>query len=156
MGTRGLTSVKKDGEFVVAQYGQWDHYPSSQGITILEFLRGVDIEHFKKQLDKVKFLTKKDDSDMEQSAVYNKKYPFLSRDHGGAILQMINDYKGKKKILLENSSDFKKDGLFCEYAYDIDLDKGKFIVQSGSKVLKTYSINKLPSNEKFLKDLEGK
>ena len=28
MGTRNLTCVFKDGEYKVAQYGQWDGYPS--------------------------------------------------------------------------------------------------------------------------------
>ena len=39
MGTRHLTCVVKDGDYKVAQYGQWDGYPSGQGIDILTFLR---------------------------------------------------------------------------------------------------------------------
>ena len=33
MGTRGLTMVVSKGKTRVAQYGQWDHYPSGQGRT---------------------------------------------------------------------------------------------------------------------------
>lgn len=40
MGTRGLTCVFENGKYRVAQYGQWDHYPSGQGAIILSFLRG--------------------------------------------------------------------------------------------------------------------
>lgn len=39
MGTRGLTAVMLGGEYKIAQYGQWDHYPSGQGVTALEFCR---------------------------------------------------------------------------------------------------------------------
>ena len=39
MGTRGLYCVVQDGELKVAQYGQWDAYPSGQGAVVLNFLR---------------------------------------------------------------------------------------------------------------------
>lgn len=39
MGTRNLTMVISKGETKVAQYGQWDGYPSGQGATILNFLK---------------------------------------------------------------------------------------------------------------------
>ena len=39
MGTRNLTAVYIDGEYKVAQYGQWDGYPEGQGMTALTFLR---------------------------------------------------------------------------------------------------------------------
>jgi hypothetical protein len=38
MGTRNLTMVINKGETKVAQYGQWDGYPSGQGANILNFL----------------------------------------------------------------------------------------------------------------------
>lgn len=38
MGTRNLTMVISKGETKVAQYGQWDGYPSVQGANILNFL----------------------------------------------------------------------------------------------------------------------
>jgi len=39
MGTRNLTCVVSGGKYIIAQYGQWDGYPSGQGVTALEFLR---------------------------------------------------------------------------------------------------------------------
>ena len=56
MGTRGLTSVKVNGETKIAQYGQWDHYPSGQGIVALNFLRNFNEEHFRTQLSKCRFI----------------------------------------------------------------------------------------------------
>jgi hypothetical protein len=44
MGTRNLTCVVIDGQFKVAQYCQWDGYPSGQGATVYKFcktLKGV-------------------------------------------------------------------------------------------------------------------
>ncbi len=34
-----MTAVVMDGEFKIAQYGQWDHYPEGQGKTVLAFCR---------------------------------------------------------------------------------------------------------------------
>lgn len=31
MGTRNLTAVYLDGEYKIAQYGQWDGYPKDKG-----------------------------------------------------------------------------------------------------------------------------
>jgi len=44
MGTRNLTCVRVDGEYKVAQYCQWDGYPSGQGRTILSFLNGETVK----------------------------------------------------------------------------------------------------------------
>lgn len=41
MGTRNLTCVVVDGVYKVAQYGQFDGYPSGQGATALEFLHSI-------------------------------------------------------------------------------------------------------------------
>ena len=41
MGTRNLTIVKHNGEYKVAQYGQWDGYPEGQGVMALEFARRI-------------------------------------------------------------------------------------------------------------------
>ena len=39
MGTRHLICVKLDGEYKIAQYGQWDGYPEGAGLEVLRFLR---------------------------------------------------------------------------------------------------------------------
>ena len=46
MGTRNLIMVrKKNGDLKVAQYCQWDGYPSGHGVDILTFLKGVNINN---------------------------------------------------------------------------------------------------------------
>ena len=141
MGTRNLTMVVSNGKTKVAQYGQWDGYPSGQGLTIFNFLKGADIVLFKKRVDKCKFITKKelkkryadlgitgDFMNMEQANAFKLKYPQFDRDMAAEVLGEI--YKGKVNEL-DNTEKFAGDSLFCEWAYVVDLDKNTFEVYSG-------------------------
>ena len=139
MGTRNLTMVIADGETKVAQYGQWDGYPEGQGMTALNFLRGADLEAFKAKLADVRFLTFEeydaavehitggsDWIDMKQAADIDAIFPYITRNHGAAILKRIQDAPEGTDIAVFDQSSFAKDGLFCEYAYVIDLDARTF------------------------------
>lgn len=148
MGTRNLTAVMMDGNYKIAQYEQWDGYPSGQGITILKFLAGVgNIEKLKAALKRCRFLD--DNQDKEFIAEYDANAPawstdpdnrthkqkrwfnlYIHRDIGGKILENIANSEDAE-ILLYNSIDFAGDSLFCEYAYVVDLDKGTFEVYEG-------------------------
>lgn len=197
MGTRHLTIVIQKEKPVVAQYGQWDGYPEGQGVTVLNFLRTVDMNRFKKRLKDVRFMNKRDESslkkfmkkigaengllDMDQAKLYYNQYPYLSRNHGAEILQMIYDSVGK--VVLQNSISFAADSLFCEWAYLIDLDKNVLEVYEGFnqtpledgqrfkdlvnveyftgtyypiRHVKTYPLDELPTDEDFVKELEPK
>jgi hypothetical protein len=198
MGTRHLTIVIEKEKPVVAQYGQWDGYPAGQGRDVLNFLKTVNMDRFKKRLKQVRFFNEKDESalkkfmkeigaedgwlDMDQAAMYHKKYPFLSRNNGADILTMITESKGK--VVLRNSLDFASDSLFCEWAYLIDLDKNVLEVYEGFnhqpleegqrfkdmplgdysgmdqyypiRCVKTYPLDNLPTDEDFVKELEPK
>ena len=192
MGTRNLTMVISNKETKVAQYGQWDGYPSGQGATALEFLHNVDIRQFEEKLKSVKFINEDKQKEidqwlksigckdgwmnMEQSAQYQRKYPFLTRDNGAKVLQMIMDSEDEE-IWLHDQTEFAADSLFCEWAYVIDLDKGYFEVYEGFqkkplgktqrfkylegkeeneyypiRMVKKYDLDELPTMEKFLGD----
>lgn len=142
MGTRNLTAVFIDGEYKVAQYGQWDGYPAGQGRAALEFLHDVDLDRFKAAVRNCSWL---DDGDvtklwqdltgrtdgwatMEESDRFRDRYPELHRDTGAKILDLVYQANGLK---LQNHIEFAADGLFCEWAYVIDLDAGTFEVYSG-------------------------
>ena len=176
MGTRNLTAVFMDGEYRVAQYGQWDGYPSGQGLTILDFLKNTTKLSFKERLKGVRFLTQEDfkDIDRKYGQDWVKIYPHLSRDVGGKILQAIMNGASA----LKNSIDFAGDSLFCEYAYVIDLDKNTFEVYEGFnkeplteserfydakkddsdyspvKLIHTFDLDRLPVEKEFLEILE--
>jgi hypothetical protein len=57
MGTRNLTLVQKDEKIRIAQYGQWDGYPSGQGVTVHAFIKNANLTEFAKQVDRVVFST---------------------------------------------------------------------------------------------------
>lgn len=186
MGTRHLIAVVKNNEYKVAQYGQWDGYPEGQGVRVLKFLQENDINHFAKQIDKCRFITdenffKKAYEElgivsnngfitMEQSGIFNAKYPQLNRDMGAAILDYIMNHDD---VILKNDITFADNSLFCEWCYVIDLDKNTFEVYEGFnksplseyerfysnkcengyypvKHVISFSLNSLPSEEKFL------
>jgi hypothetical protein len=160
MGTRGITIVILGGEPVVAQYGQWDHYPSGQGITCLEFLQKGILDKLREKLKCCHFVTDDEQKRIEefcksigcengwmsgeQAKLYDEKFPYFSRNHGSNILNVIAD-SVDESILLHDQRDFAYDSLFCEYGYVIDLDKNTFEVFEG------FSKKPIEKSERFYK-----
>lgn len=178
MGTRNLTAVMVDGEYKIAQYGQWDGYPSGQGVTVLDFLKNTDLDLFKEACRGTRFLTDAElkEIDEKHGRDWINHYPQLSRDNGAKILHLV--YGGVTE--LKNSISFAGDSLFCEYAYVIDfglgvfevyegfnkkpISKGRFVSGDSSLetnneyhpviLIKTWRLDNLPSEEEFLAELE--
>jgi hypothetical protein len=161
MGTRHLISVVHNNEYKIAQYGQWDGYPSGQGVDVLKFCKEFladpcSLNIFLKQLDKVRFIDTDEYSKLwanigidlnqnngyvtiSQSDKFDAKYPYFSRDNSAKILNMIYN-SSDDEILLTNSIDFASDSLFCEWAYVVDLDKMTLEIFKGfnsSKLMST-------------------
>lgn len=177
MGTRGLTIVRVDNKIKVAQYGQWDHTPRHQGKTILEFLHLVDLKAFADRVRELKFFTPNEIDKLGEGWLDDR--PWLSRDLGGKILTAIMDgvYKKKtwtytpgslvgteKEIVyrftvdkLINEYSFRN-AFDCEGIFVVDLDKNVFQVYNGtmkkSNLIGSYDLNKLPSVESFVNELE--
>lgn len=144
MGTRHAIIVTQNNQVKVGQYGQWDGYPSGQGLDLLRILQKFDMKKFAGKVEKLRFLTDKECEKIDKINKWSEKYPYLSRDASVDVLNGI--YYGKMiariekrtktgidtikkeikcKILgLVDQSKFAADSLFCEYAYVIDLDKG--------------------------------
>lgn len=128
MGTRNVTVVKIKGEYRIAQYGQWDGYPTGQGRTIVEFLRSMDRDNFVNKCLTTRFLTDDEikaipDNDWEQS------YPQLHRDVAGKILKLVND--APEGLVLHNELAFAGNSLMCEWVYVVDFDINTFEVYKG-------------------------
>ena len=138
MGTRNLTIVYSNGEYKVAQYGQWDGYPEGLGVQLLKYLKGININELRNAVNDCTYLSKEDFDEINKNIDEAKKdnprfswqkfYPELSRDTGGDILELIM-FNNKTK--LQNSLNFAADSLFCEWAYVIDLDKNTYEVYEG-------------------------
>ncbi|NTF17669.1 hypothetical protein G6L37_04600 [Agrobacterium rubi] len=148
MGTRHLVAVHIDGEYKVGQYGQWDGYPSGQGVALLDFLRSGNIEGLKRNLARTFEPNEDDEKRMwaefgvdivatngsvpyEVARAHGERYPSLSRDTGAEILQLIADWASEERIPLVADISFAGDSLFCEWAYVIDFDIGTFEVYRG-------------------------
>ena len=156
MGTRHIIIVHSDNSNRVAQFGQWDGYPEGQGLTVLRFLRDMNRSQFETNVRQVKSLTADEvglkwvdagadpDSNfvnMEISKRFERMYPQLHRDCGAKVLQLIHDQPAGLELFLQ--IDFVGDGLFCEYAYVIDLDTNKLEVYRG------FNRTPLDENERF-------
>jgi len=138
MGTRNLTIVSKNGEYKVAQYGQWDGYPSGLGVEILRFIKGINLDIFKQKIEEVSFYTSEELDEINKLIEKNEKelpgydfrvqYEHLSRDCSQRVLQLIL-FENLRKV--QNSIDFAADSLFCEWAYVIDLDTDTLEVYKG-------------------------
>jgi hypothetical protein len=123
MGTRHLITIVADGEFKLAQYGQWDGYPSGQGLKILEFLSAGEgnIEGLRRNVGQLHFVDQKEADalyktvgisagqrwiNIDQSDALKKALPSLHRDTGADILDLIargrvNYEKPKETITFE-------------------------------------------------------
>lgn len=145
MGTRFLTAVFADGQYRVAQYGQWDGYPDGAGLGILWFLRDeLDERRFRTELEKLRFaddewlteLRRRFGADkdgyipIEDHDRLQRVFPEFHRDTGEDILRLIQN-GAVLSGALENRLEFAGASEFCEWAYVVDFDKRTFEVYEG-------------------------
>lgn len=154
MGTRHLIEVKYDGETRIAQYGQWDGYPSGQGVEILKFLSNKSHkDKWLKALKRCRFF--KDDDEISEmfpsmdDESEDNIPPQLHRDTGSKILELVYNAKGKTYLVDAR-------GWKCQYYYTIDMDNDIFHVRSNNGELNQYfSLERLPTDEEFSKACGG-
>lgn len=161
MGTRGLTKVISNGETVISQYGQWDHYPSGQGVTALLFVSDpMNIHALKTGLSNVYYPTQDELDeitskytnspegwmDMDQADRYSEENPSLTRNTGAEILSVVAGSRSPLPIIRD--LEFENDELFCEGVYTVDLDNNTFISTYGKTV--SFNIDSLPTVEEYI------
>ena len=174
MGTRSLTMViNQNGEKKVAQYGQWDGYPSGVGLGILNFLKDKELfEKFKANLSKVRFLDA-EGVDKKFIESYDKNTPkwsnepdnrteeqkrwfstYCSRDLSEEVLINIANSTDKEIILIDRENTAKGDG-WVEYSYIINLKDNTFGIYGhiDKEPIKVYNINELPNEEYFVTEI---
>lgn len=162
MGTRNLTKViDRDGVIKVAQYGQWDGYPSGQGVTALYHAHNAKM--IEAGLARVRW-----GSDEEIQAIYNSLpelnylgtedsnnfellYPNLTRNTCADILGVVAYSVGE--VILTDNSEFENDDLFCEGVYTIDFQRNKFVSKFGKVV--EFDLDNLPTKEEYLQAFQA-
>lgn len=147
MGTRGLTCVVKDHDYVMAKYNQFDSYPNGSGADLLKVLKTVGVETIKSLIDN---LGKVSEAELELADTYTKIvqvtdkhgyvmdepewkqiWPWFTREWNGAdVLEYLSNNPTKRINTLMYEA-FAGDSLFCEWAYVVDFDENTFEVYKG-------------------------
>lgn len=147
MGTRHRQAVINSvGELKIQQYGQWDGYPEGQGVDILNYLNNSNINKYQDELNKIPIVTEEELEEVDKDENWKENYPYLSRDCGARIHQMIED--GLVKFV--DHVDEHEAKLWCEGFYTIDFQKGVFISEYNGEIVEV-KLNKLPTKEEYLK-----
>lgn len=132
MGTRGLYGFRKNGVDKAA-YNQYDSYPSGLGETVVEFCKLHGIEEMNTIFDKIVMVNNNiapterqieecinnGYADFGVSSQSKADWYCLLRNCQGDLECLA---KAKNNAYMEDSIEFIKDSLFCEYAYIINLD----------------------------------
>lgn len=130
MGTRHLIAVVVDGEYKVAQYGQWDGYPSGQGYRLLDFLRSANLSLLAQKARAARKFTEEDEQALiAEGKSWTQTHPHMSRDTGADIVKIL--LQSRDGLQVYPAVEFAADSLFCEWGYVIDLDKGLLEVYRG-------------------------
>ena len=169
MGTRNLTKViDKNGDIRVAQYGQWDGYPSGQGASMLAFISEYKmLDKIEMSLVKCRFVVQGEIdaaydvfNDVEKWEPIRNEYggftsafPSLSRDTCTDILKVI--VYSNEEVILWDDREFENDDLFCEGVYTLNYQTKQFVSVYGGKTV-SFDFDKLPTLEQYLQAFEEK
>lgn len=169
MGTRHIVGVVRGGEYVLAQYGQWDGYPSHTGTLVIQFLSEPgNVQRLTKGLQNVRQVTDEDMSavmeslgiepgaqglTMEQSEALELHWPSLHRNTGSDILELVAS--STSTVLVDIQTAFLEDDLMCEWAYIIDLDQETLTVYANglTEVRGVFLLESLPTPDESLTEL---
>ena len=132
MGTRHLTCVVLNNEYKVAQYGQWDGYPSGQGLDILNFLT--------KEFNREKFVKNLNENVHYVNNEYvNKTYEECEAEKDTQFINMT--ILDKQKTLYPELSTSLSSKVLNQFINVIISDRHKLLYpelsrDTGSKILK--------------------
>jgi len=173
MGTRHALAFFDEGEFKVAQYNQWDGYPDGNGLDFLRKVRENDLDMLRRKVNACHWLTEDEIEELNKNDNWSEEYPWLSRDCSANIVDYLMESQG---LGLFDRSGFFYEGLYCEWGYLVDFEKGTFEVYEGFnqepndethrfisegvdseyhpvRLVKSYPLDDLPTDERFLADL---
>lgn len=158
MGTQGLIAIRLDAHYVFSQKCDHSAYPRDHGASIFGFLKYVDLDRFKRQCDTLVPMEQEEQDNLLKSILgrapqgitdYERerlelRYPEIYWDTGAAALHMI--YNGTLKRDPQHFR-FGGQGLWCEWAWVIDLDHDLLRIHAGGF---TYAIRRGLNHGDFL------
>ena len=150
MGTRGTIGIRYNNQDKIT-YNHFDSYPSSLGITIAEEVRNLDVEKAKEVFKNIIML----DSDRKATKEEIKTVKEWAKEHKEKIIDtsvgeqkesdwycLLRKTQGTLRFHLagfpymRDESVFMADGLFCEWAYIVNLDTEKLEIYQGGISIK--------------------
>lgn len=150
MGTRHHQKViNKAGEVKISQYGQFDGYYEGQGFWILQYLLKGNLGKYQEELEKINEITKEESKIVEVDENWMENYPYLSRDCGYLIHQMIEDGKVKFVKFIDDDEANK----WCEGFYTIDFSKRTYTCDAHG-IYVEFSLDNLPTEQEYLSYLK--
>ena len=157
MGTRGACGFRLDGMDYLT-YNHYDSYPEGLGACVLDFCKNIpdDVKEKVRELNffnpKTYDVTDEDVrkcsglglTDLEVSSGSEYDYYCLLRNAQGNLQAYLN------AGMMPNDNEFIGDGLFCEYAYVVDLDAGTFeCYKGGRNLVASWPLDTLPTEEEM-------
>ena len=150
MGTRHQQKViDSKGKLRISQYGQWDGYPSGQGVDIIRFLRGFDKAKYDAELQKIEQETEEQTIQVNNSENWIAEFPYLSRGCGSNIHQMVQD--GEVKFVRHISDDEAEE--WCAYFYTINLQDNSFTSKFGGETVLVF-LDNIPTDEDYINSFD--
>ena len=156
-----MIAIKKNNEYKVANYGQWDWYPSGQWLSLLKILSEIDIGILSEKVDLIRPITEAELDEIPDTPDWPELYPWLSRDAWADIItHIMND-----KLILRMDHINLKPNIWIEWSYLIDLDNNTFSmfkdticndkwVQYNSPMA-CYKLDELPTEEVWKERFKG-
>lgn len=137
MSTRGFVGFVADGIEKIG-YNHSDSYPSGLGLTVLAWLRGVDVEAAADAAVRLKVIGENNeptDADIERLKPY-ADFGVGGRSERPTWYQLLRETQGQPEMILEagvieDASQFPMDSVFAEWGYVVDLDAKTFEVYKG-------------------------
>jgi len=154
MGTRGLCGFRVDNKDYLA-YNHFDSYPEGLGRDVVNFLKDKNLDVLKEQVRSLVLVNEDDRPTLGQiekcreiktidlgvsSGVTSDWYCLLRKAQGDLQAYLDLGFMPDNKEFLEN-------GLFCEWAYQIDLDKETLSVFKAGNLIADLDLTILNENQ---------
>lgn len=160
MGTRGAYGFIKNKEMKVS-YNHFDSYLEGLGNNMVDFVKNTSKEQLNEIYDEIILVKENEKPNKKQNEEITKfleKYSLencINEENFGNRQRdwyyLLRNCQGEPNLFKEglkymtDDKEFLEDNLFCEYAYLIDLDNDKFIIQSNERKV-IYDLDRIPDN----------